>query len=164
MRTIYIILFALFLTLVINAQTKTEINCKIWKPKSFCEIPDSIYFADRVFGMKSSWKFTTCQQLDSINNSNNLIGVWLTFYNKKSSSLNFKTNFENIKLIKKNNGQKVNLSAIYFANKIFYTSIEAKKYKNHFKAKHKVNFIMLFPQADKGDKIVIDDFIEAEIQ
>ncbi|OFX29113.1 MAG: hypothetical protein A2X08_01385 [Bacteroidetes bacterium GWA2_32_17] len=147
-----------FLTL---AQNKTEIECKIWNPNSFCVIPDSIYLADRVFAIHSEWKEDKCEHIDSLKN---LTGVWLTFNIKKGCSLSFKTNFDNIKLIKKGSGQKVGLFAIYTSRKYFMTSIKAKKFTYHLKTGRKIDIIMLFPQAEKGDKIIIDDFIETEIR
>ena len=162
MKTTKVILFALlmsFMTLMTNAQT--EINCKIWKPKSFCEIPDSIYLAYRVFAIQSEWKEETCEELDKVKG---LTGVWLTFNIKNNCKLLLKSDFENFKLIKKSNGQQVNLYALHKSKKNFTTSIKAKKYKYTLKGGRKINIIMLFPEAEKGDKIIIDNFIEAEIQ
>jgi len=155
-----LIFSALIFTLMSYAQNKTEMNCKIWKPKTFCEIHDSIYLADRVFGIQAEWKEETCVELDMVKN---LTGVWLTFTNKKNCKLFLKSNFENFKLIKKSNGQKINLSALY-SKKGFITSIKAKKFTFTLKKGRIINIIMLFPEAEKGDKIIIDDFIEAEIQ
>jgi hypothetical protein len=104
MKTTFLILIALFMTFITNAQKKTDISCKIWKPKSFCEIPDSIYLADRVFAMHSEWKEEKCEEIDK---AGNLTGVWLTFNNVKKCKLLFKTNFENFKLIKKSNGKTI---------------------------------------------------------
>jgi hypothetical protein len=161
MKTTLFIIFALAMSLLTFAQPKADISCKIWNPKSFCEIPDSIYFADGMVAIHCQLKSDTCTQMDNINNQS---GVWLSFHNKRRCSLNLKTDFENIRLIKKSNGRVVKLNALYFSRKYFLVSVSATKLKYHFKGRRDINFIMLFPEAEKGDKIVIDDFIEAEIQ
>jgi len=76
----------------------------------------------------------------------------------------FMNSLNRLSSYKKSNGQKLELYAIYTSRKYFMTSIKAKKFTYHLKTGRKIDIIMLFPQAEKGDKIITDDFIETEIQ
>ena len=166
MKTICIILFAFFLTNVSFSQSKSVIKCSIWKPTSFCNIPDSLnlpsWRADNL-----TIESVQCEQLDK---KNNLIGVWIKLSKKDGSSFLLESNFKNISLVKKNNQEKISPEAILwnlaYSDKHGYISSNFKT--NSFKAKfgtHKnIDLIIIFTNAEKGDKIIIDNFVEAEIQ
>ena len=94
----------------------------------------------------------------------NLSGIWLTFKNNEKSAIDFKSGFQNIKLQKKNTKEVVNLYALLMYNKNYCHKMEAKKYSLSFKKGSSVNMVMIFPDAEKGDRIIIDDFLEAEVQ
>ncbi len=161
MRTSTFILFLLLISVISIAQTKTDINCKIWDTDNYCDIPDSLHLGDRLFAINCQ---VTSQKCDKIDSLRTMTGVWLSFYNKKGCKLRFKTDFANIRLYKKSTEQAIKLYAIHNSGKYFMTILKAKRYNYHIKGKRNVNVIMLFPEAEKGDKIIIDGFIEAEIQ
>lgn len=161
MKTLSFVLLFLIVSLIAVSQTKTDINCKIWKPNDYCDMPDSIISLDRLAAINCQEGYTDCKSLDSLKT---MTGVWLSFYNKKGSKINFKSDFANIRLIKKDSGKSINPYAFHKANKYFIVYLKATKYTCHIKGKRKVDFFMLFTEAETGDKIIIDDFIEATIQ
>lgn len=161
MKKTILILAALQMAFMAFPQKKTDISCKIWKPSGFCEIADSVYFADRVFAIRATWKEQKCGEID---NADKLTGVWLAFNNKSKCKLLFKTNFENFRLIKKSDGKTVYPVAIYKSKHYFISDMKSKKWVNTLKGGRLINLIMLFPEAGPGDKLLIDGFIETEIQ
>lgn len=124
-----------------------------------CEISDSTYFADGVFGSLVSWHTSNCDEL-----SENLKGVILTFENKIDRRLVLTAQFENIKLIEKESGKMIAPAAIHQLGKKYMTSISFGRLVNFMKRGRRVQMIFLFPKAEKGDQIVIDKFVNVEIQ
>lgn len=167
MNKIIIILILTLMSQNTFAQSKSVINCEIWQPNSFCDIPDSLITLPRIIKAKSAFvKTIDCEELNKVEN---LKAVWLTLTTKDGASFMFESNFENISLIKSNAENKIHPYAILwddsFSSELCYISSDFKtnNYKSKFSFQKKIDLILLFIDAEKGDKIIIDNFIKAEI-
>lgn len=170
MKKITIILFSFCLTFGTIAQKVSIVKCKIWKPESFCTFPDSLKTSG-TFCLDCTWKNKTCKQIDK---KKRLIGVWITFTAENDTSFILANKFKNISLVRKNNKKILHPFAflhwdqIYVDHKlifeyIYMTYIRSKHYFLTFKTKVDVDIILIFPYAEEGDKIIIDNFLQAEI-
>ncbi|OFX36849.1 MAG: hypothetical protein A2X08_14545 [Bacteroidetes bacterium GWA2_32_17] len=144
-------------------QSRSVIQCKIWRPESFCNIPDSISLPSwRADSLKI--ESVSCEQLDKIENP---VGVWLVLSKKNGSSFSMVSGLKNINIVKKNSKKIIPPTAILwnlaFSDKHGYLSSNFKtnSFKAKFASKKKIDLIIIFPGAEKGDKVIIDDFIEA---
>jgi len=166
MKKTCVFFFAFILTFGVFAQSKSVIQCKTWRPESYCNIPDSLslpnWRADH-----ATVESISCEKLDKTNNP---VGVWLILSKKNGSSFSMESNFKNISLIRKNNQDTIHPVAILwnlaFSDKHGYLSSNFKtnSFKAKFAHKKKIDLIMIYSGAEKGDKIIIDHFIEAEIK
>ncbi len=110
-------------------------------------------------------KSVSCEKL---NNKGGLVGVWLILSRKDGSSFMIESDMRNITLIKKNSQKIIQPAAIYWdlGETKGYMSSNVKT--NSFKAKYgiqkRIDLIFIFPDAEKGDKIIIKDFIEAIVK
>ena len=138
-----------------------------WKKLTcFCNVPDSLSLP--------SWRAdslqiesVSCEQLDK---KNNLIGIWLKLSEKDGSSFLLKGNFKNINQEKKNSKEIIYPEAIYwnlayddqhgYINSNFKTNGVKVKFGTH----KIIDLIIIFPNAEKGDKLIIKDFIETLVQ
>jgi hypothetical protein len=171
MKTLIIVLLSSVASVLTFAQNISDINCKLWKPTSFCDnVPISIY-PDSAHATDCYWKEITCEQM---NKKKNLVGVILTFKNEVNNTIEYKTKFNNFK-IKDKNGRDSHPTAMAYSAKLvkdgktisevkYLTKLKVKKYENYWKAGSTTDIILLFPNAVKGDKLIIDNFIETEIQ
>jgi len=153
-----------------NLPTKTTSNysCKILKPGNFCAFADSLNLPYTRNCYDCAFAYLSCKE---VNKNNLATGVWLTLKVTKISSLEVKNHFENITLIKAKTGKEIHPFAIAG----FDRKAEKEKYSRYlssdFRAKRfiayyrkRVDLILLFTDAEAGDKIIIDKTIEAEIQ
>ncbi len=173
MKNLIVLIFVSFLTIGAFAQSKSVVSCKIWNPESFCDIPDSLITMPRIINADTVFAYSiSCNDIDK---KENKTAVWLTLSTKDGSSLMFVSGFKNISLINKTNDKKIHPFAILWSdftynengksNLHYMTSaFKTSKYKSKFSFQKKIDLILIFPNAEKGDKIIIDDFIEAEIQ
>jgi hypothetical protein len=172
MKKTTILLFLILLSFTVSAQNFSNIICTIWKTSSFCDHIDSYHFIDSSFCTSCSGKDMTCEQMDK---KNHLVGVRLTFKNETNNTFEYKTKYNNISIIRKKDNSKIHPIAILYtpqlvkngkilSEAIFWTHFKAERYINYLKAGNQTDIIMLFPEADKGDKLIIDGFIEAEIE
>lgn len=163
MKTISIILFAFIMTTGCYAQSKSVVKCSIWKPASFCNIPDSLslpnWSADSLTIVSVS-----CEKL---NNKSGLVGVWLKLSRKDGSSFMIESDMRNITLVKKNDQKIIQPAAVYWnlgENKGYMSSnVKTNSFKAKFGTQKRIDLIFIFPDAEAGDKIIIKDFIEAVI-
>jgi len=125
-----------------------------------CAVSDSVYLADHTFGSVVSWRTSNCDELPS----ENLKSVVLSFENKTNRRLVFVPRFKNIRLIEKKSGNELAPIGIHMSGKKYTTSISFGRLTNFIKSGRRVQMILLFPQAEKGDQIVIDKFVNAEIR
>lgn len=144
-------------------QSRSVIQCKIWRPESFCNIPDSLslpnWRAD-----STTIESISCEQLDK---SENPVGVWLVLSKKDGSSFYLLSGLKNINLVKRNSKKIIPPTAILwdfaFSEKNGYLSSNFKtnSFKAKFASKKKLDLIIIFSDVEKGDKVIIDGFIEA---
>jgi hypothetical protein len=171
MKRISITLIAIFLTHGIYAQKTAKTLCMLWKPKSFCISPDSIKLPRIIKCDSTTEHYLTC---DEINKNSSYKTVRLKLTRKNGKVFRLKSNFSNISLIRKTDGEILHPYAILwsFANvrdnnnnlKFLSSDFTTKSYKVKFKFMKYVDLILIFIQADLGDKIIIDDYLETDIQ
>jgi len=173
-KRFYALLFIFILTCPAFAQNSNDINCKIWKPESFCQIPESVNIPCYIFGKDCTWNFKTCREIDK---ENDLTGIWITFVKSPDSTFVLEDKFQNISLVKKNGENKIHPKAILWYNRhetpvdndnetvleYMTSDFKAKEYKVTFKPGEKTDLILLFREAEEGDEIIIDDFLTSKI-
>lgn len=151
-------------------QNISIVKCKIWKPESFCDLPDSIKTPGS-YCLDCTLKNKTCKQIEK---KKNLVGVWITFTAETDTTFVLANKFKNISLVRKNNKKEIRPYAFLHWDQIFsdhklifeyvyMTFVRSKNYYLIFKAKTQVDIIFIFPGAEKSDKIVIDNFLQVEI-
>ncbi|MFH0895708.1 MAG: hypothetical protein V2A54_14835 [Bacteroidota bacterium] len=162
-----LIIFILLLPLALTAQKSVIPDCRIWKPASFCAVPEgarrfSITKADTLRQITID-----CKKLDE----QSCTGVWLKLHRHYGRKFELKSGFKNITL-QRIDGSKVHPVAVWwnafgesgsgkavYLSSAFTTNSLIMKYGLHRTA----DLIMIFPQAFPGDKIIIDGYVEAEI-
>lgn len=134
----------------VEACKKPMSSCRLWKAKDLCTSPDSLKFPYQIECNSCEYSYT-CKEI----NSKGLNAVILRVYKKKGFTL--EKGFQNISLTKPT-GKK-------------YTpfAVSVDRYMNNV-TKAKVNFknvvdiILLFPDAEVGDKVSIDGVVEAVVE
>ena len=173
MKKISLLIIAIIIAVASNAQTNSDIKCRLWKPKSYCDIPDTLTSVSNSICQVCIMNELSCSGIDSLKDK---AGVWLTIPSKYGSSFKIKSRFKNISLVKKSNCKKNHPCAILN----FYDTNYKKKYKKnigyiskvlkaigftvYLKNDSKVDLILIFPEAEIGDKIIIKNYIQAEIK
>jgi len=170
MKTSCIILFALFLTIVTHAQSESVVKCNIWKPASACDLPKSLNVPTQWSCRNCFWTYKECEKI----NKKSWTGVWLTFNKETDSTFYFKSHYKNISLTNKKTNKIIHPKAIAWypicmSNpncdlEFMPKSLRTKEFIVNFKPKTNVDLILIFDSAEPGDKLIIDNFIEAEIQ
>ena len=102
MKKYLILSIVICLTITIDAQTNSNIKCKIWKPQSFCNIPDSLTGIWSSFCLVCASGSIPCTEIDTMEN---MTGVWLSIPINISNKFKLKSHFKNISLIKKSDGK-----------------------------------------------------------
>ena len=171
MKTIIIVLLLIIVSITTFTQNITDLKCTLLKPASFCDINPLSILPDSSYGTDCYWKIKTCMQM---NKEKKLVGVILTFKNEKNNAIEFKTKYDNIKIKDKNNVVIHPVAMLCDAGLVdddktksearYFTKFKVKKYVNYWNTGSKTTIILLFPKAEKGDKFIIDNFIETEIQ
>jgi len=169
MKKISFILLLLLLSFGAFTQEKNETNCRIWKPDNLCDFPDSLNIPQRWSCSSCYWTYKNCKEFDI----NTWTGVWLTFTKETDSTFSLRSHYKNISLVNKNTKKVIHPKAIVWYpifNKnpnclpeYMPKSLRAMKFTVNFIPKEKVDLILIFEKAEKGDKLIIDDFIETEI-
>jgi hypothetical protein len=155
-------------TVSVTEQTKESVTCRIWKTESFCKVPNNVNVHGAVQYSNTFVRGISCDSL----NSQNLVGVWVTFQGKNVDSLNMKSHYENISLIRKNKEILHPIAYMerskpimedgtpqYASNKSTFGSCTFILTPNE-----KYDLFILFEAAETGDKLIIEDFLEAEIE
>ena len=172
MKKTSIILIAIFLTLGIYAQKITKTQCKLWKPADFCNLQSDSFQLPRIIKYDSTTETTIdCGQ---INKNLSCKAVRLKLTRKNGSVLKLKSNFSNISLTKKVDGKIIHpFALLWFSGwdnngkkKLIFLSSDftTTNCKAKFRFMKYVDLILIFTEADLGDKIIIDDYLETEIQ
>jgi hypothetical protein len=169
MKRSFIVLVMFVLTISVFGQTKESVKCRIWKTESFCKIPENINVHGAVNYSKTFVDGICCKNLDILN----LVGVWVTFQGKDVKKLNMKSHYENISLIRKNTKEVLHPVTYMERSKPIMEegNPEYASNKSTFgsctfvlKPKEKYDLFILFEVAEVGDKLIIEDFLEAVIE
>jgi len=148
------------------AVTEKNVTCRIWETESFYKLPDSvnvpgiIHFEGGV--------------VDCRHDSGNFIGVWVTFHGKDVSELNLTSHLNNVSLVRKNTNEVLHPVAYMAHSNLHGDKDELPEYMNNKSEFRKCKFILtpnekydlfiLFEAAEVGDKLIIEDFLEVEIE
>ena len=170
MKKTVLSLLALILGMLVYGQSNSDIKCRIWKPASFHNYPDSVnlpinFKLEDTYEVSVSWRTLDANQT--------LKGVWITFPRSMGAEINLLDEFENISLINKASGATLHPIAILLPNmndegnaeKFIYLSPDtrAKKYQMKYGMKKKCDFIMIFRNADIGNKVIVGELLQTEI-
>jgi hypothetical protein len=175
MKNFVLTLALICFSLLASAQNKVKAKCTFWTPPSLCEISDTLNIPMQARGKDVKWNILTCQQ---INSSNELQGIHVRFTSKSVSTFSIESRFKNISLKKKDSdktyhpyailwyGTEYNDKSCKMVSFIGYLTSQftAKEYTVTYELNKPYDLIMLFYRAAPGDKIVIDNFLEVEIE
>jgi hypothetical protein len=169
MKKIILILTVLIMTIPVLGQTDSTIICRLWKPDSFCKLPDSINLPDVIYFASATMRSISCHQLDT---NKNMTGVWVTFKVRNATELHLKSNFENISLINSLNKDTVHPVAILKKQRFMNSNEPQYDYhdfvtEDHYFAfapKRKYDLFVLFTKINAGDKLVIENLLEGKIK
>jgi hypothetical protein len=157
------------------AQTKVDATCSLWNPKNFCDLSDTVNISYSIYCRSCTWTTLTCEQME---NKKGLQGVHIRFSSKTDSAFSLTSKFKNISLKKKTTGKIIHPYAILMYGMDFdsktgketaFVGYMTNRFKVHgyditYSLNKPYDLIMLFNNAETGDKIVIDNFIETEIE
>lgn len=166
MKKGFVFLFLLY-SFALSAQKSVVPDCRIWQPASFC---DSIREA-RFFPIWRAGTFfrdeVDCKKLDQ----DKYAGVWLKLNRHYGRKFELKSGLDNIKLVRKD-GSKVTPTAVFFGypnegnpkRPIYLSSgMTTNSLILKYGLRRTADLIMIFPAAEPGDKVIIDDYVEAVI-
>lgn len=166
----FVIIFAMSLMTTFAFGQKERIQCQIWTTESFCDLPASVNVPARINYSDTTINYgEQCESLDK----QNFVGVWVTFQGKDTKELNFTSQYRNISLIRKQSKEVLHPVAymersnphsdgkfpVFLTNKSTFG-----KCTYELKPNEKYDLFILFEAAEVGDKLVIEDFLEAEIK
>jgi len=168
MKKIIITLTAVVMTIAVFGQTESIVKCSIWKPKSYCQLPDSISYFKGLNFSNASMVGISCRQLDTMHNC---VGVRVTFQDKNVSSLDMKSHYENISLVINNGKQTIHPIAFLENPKSNYNGLPeymdntstADKYNIALEPRKRYDLFIIFSSASIGDKLIIENFLETKI-
>lgn len=150
-------------------QTKEMVKCLIWNTESFCTLPDSVNVPGAVHYSNTTAYGISCKDLDK----GDFVGIWVTFQGKDVKELNMTGHYDNISLINKETGEVSHPVAymerhkpileegnpVYLSNE---TNIGQSRYV--LIPKEKYDLFIIFETAEIGDKLIIENFLEIEIE
>lgn len=135
-------------------------SCKIWNTKDFCNIPKSAKFATSFDCDAVEFDYLDCQ---TANQTSDLTGVWLTISVNEKSKLNIEDQLKNFILIKANEKKQYPLMIKIGADNNFWgAKFKAKKITVNYNKQ--LDIFLFFKDAAVGDKIIINNLIEALIE
>jgi hypothetical protein len=152
-------------------QAREIIKCRIWKTSSFCTIPNTVNIPENAkYLVGVSISNIQCSELDK----QKLVGIWVTIREKNVSELRLKNNFSNVKLIRKDSGEVLYPVAYMSRSKpvgkegnpqyLSGKSTFGGECVYELKPRERYDLFIIFETAEVGDKLVIEDFLEAEIR
>lgn len=170
MKTISIILIVFSLTLHVFGQKKINTKCRIWQTSDFCNFPDSLNVPKNWAAEDCTWDFKSCESYTPLGQT----AIWLTFTSDIDSVFFLKSKYENISIVHKSDSKATHPMALlwyknYYSEKncireYMPSTFKAKKCMVNFKPKERTDLILIFSKAEIGDKLIIDNFIETEVQ
>ena len=134
--------------------------CKIWNTKDFCNIPKTVKFASSFDCDAVEFDYIDCQAANQIDD---LTGVWLTIDVNEKSKLKIEDQLKNFILVKTNNKKQYPLMIkISGENNFWGAKFKAKKITVNYNKQ--IDIFLFFKNAAVGDKIIINNLIEALIE
>lgn len=170
MKKTIIILTIVIMAIASFGQTDSTVTCRIWKTKSFCTLPDGVNVPGAIHYSNTHMIGIPCQNLDK---NDSLVGVWVTFQGKNASELHMKSHYENISLVLKKTGRAIHPVAYMERSKPIHKegdpeyahkSSTAAEYYFELVPRGKYDLFIIFNTANVGDKLIIANFLEAEIK
>ncbi len=131
----------------------------IYDGSDLCAILCAYKFPGQV-EMDGTMRTTGCSRLENITN---MKAIWLKGKTNKKIILAVKEGFKNIKLVKSDGRELLPDAISHYYKGLGVISGYTGKYFNLF-FKNKVELILFFKDAEEGDKIVIDETIEAVLK
>jgi hypothetical protein len=167
----FMITIAVFvMTFAAIGQTGEIVKCRIWKTKDFCTLPDSVNVPGGVSYSNTFIRAVSCSELSK---NENLVCVWVTFQGKKATELIMVSHYKNITLVRKDNKEKIHPFA-YMERSIPLEQVSGPQYNSKESTMEKCVFelepqkrydlFIIFEAGQVGDKLIIDNFLEAVIQ
>lgn len=167
MKVIIIFILLVFFSFNSNCQVLTDVKCKLWTPKDYCDAPPSGSFHNifNELGCDDCGLHTEeCNKL----NKPDLIGVSLTFTISSDYMFNVESKFKNIKLLRAD-GTKEFPEIILYNNRIsdnlqeYILKIEQGCIESKLSQNKTYHLVMFFKKAKAGDKLIIDNFVNTII-
>ena len=172
MRKIFITLAMSLIAVSVFGQTKETVEARIWKTESFCNLPETAKVPSAINYSSTFMYGITCDSL----NKEYYTGVWITFEEKDVNTMSMKSHYKNISLIQKTTKETLYPVAYMesgythrngaFTKEPKYTSNQStmEECKYILKPREKYDLFIIFEKAEIGDKVIIEDFLEAEIK
>ena len=170
MKKILITLTMSLIAISVFGQTKETVEARIWGTENFCKLPESAKIAGCIYDKTLIYQIS-CDSL----NKENYTGVWITFQGKDVDTMYMESYYKNISLICKNT-KEILYPVAYMANYYHKDANNPKEPQyNSNKSimgeckyilvpKEKYDLFIIFEKAERGDKVIIKDFLEAEIK
>ena len=148
----------------INNQKMSKVtivkSCKIWNTKDFCDVPKSAKFAASFDCDGVEFDYIDCQTANQIIE---ITGVWLSIGVNEKSKLKIEDQLKNFILVKTNNKKQYPLMIkISGENNFWGAKFKAKKITVNYNKQ--IDIFLFFKNAAVGDKIIINNLIEALIE
>ncbi len=150
-------------SLISYKTTSKNINvksCIIWHTNDYCSIARTKEFKFTIECDACDFDDVTCA---SVNQNSNMVCVLLTLYCDRKQNFNIETGFKNITLLNAaNNKSKAFMAGIGNDKKFIGPDFKAKKFLVQFDKE--IQLLLFFKNAKVGDTIIINNFIEAQIE
>ncbi len=135
-------------------------SCKIWNTNNFCDFPKLAKFATSLDCDLVDFDYIDCQ---TVNQKNNLVAVWLTINSNGKSSFQIESSLKNIRHVNaKGKAQNPIMIGISGDDKFLGPNFKARKMTVNYNKQ--IDVFLLFPNAKPGEKIIINNLIEALIE
>ncbi len=137
-------------------------KCKLWKTKNFCNLPNKINLSSSYDVDAAEYDYVSCQE--ATKNMATMKAVWVTIKTSGRSKLQLESQLKNITLITANSGKSLHpimIGAVADGSAFFGKNFKAKKFVAYYNGQ--MDFFLFFSEAEIGDKIIINNFIEAVI-
>ena len=168
MKKILITLTMSLIAISVFGQTKEIVEARIWKMGNFCKLPDSVRipYAQKYSAVRSS---IPCDFF----NKKSYTGIWITFEGKDVDDIYMKSHCKNISLVRKTTKDTLYpvayMAAVYDNfrfDKPEYL-VNATTFENFrylLNPREKYDLFIIFEKAKPGDRVIIENFLEAKIK
>jgi hypothetical protein len=146
-----------------NYKLNRYTKCKLWKPKSFCDIPKKAKLSGSYDVDAAEYDYVSCQE--ATKNMTSMKAVWVTIDINGRTRLQLESQLENIELFESKNGKMIHplmIAAVADGSTFFGKNFKAKKFVANYDGQ--LDIFLFFSEAEVGDTIIIKNFVEAVIQ